>query len=43
MVQGNGRLLSPPSGRVWRLATLDPDDAHDTNWENAWIDLGGEG
>lgn len=43
MVQRKGRLLSPLSGRVCRLATHDPDDAHDANWESAWIDLGGEG
>ena len=43
MAQWMGRLLSPHSGRVCRLAGHDPDDAHDTNWESVWVDLGGEG
>jgi len=43
MVQRSGRLLSPLSGSVGWLASPDPDDVHDTTWESAWIDLGGEG
>jgi len=37
------RSLSPPSEGPCRPAGPDPGDAHDTNWESAWIDLGGEG
>jgi hypothetical protein len=34
-----GTLLSSLPGR----SVHDPGDTHDTSWESAWIDLGGEG